>query len=83
MIRVCAATRPGSPWLTWWPTPASAIGKLHDALVKATESAAAKSFFAMSGSVAWTTTPEALAHFQAQEAAKWGKVIQAAGIQPE
>lgn len=64
-------------------TPAGVIGKLHDALVKATDSAAAKGFFAMSGSTAWTTAPAELARFQATEAAKWGKVIQAAGIQPE
>lgn len=64
-------------------TPAAVIAKLQQALTKATDSAGAKSFFAMSGSTAWTTTPEALARFQAQEADKWGKVIQAAGIQPE
>ena len=40
----------------------------------------AKGFFDGSGSVAWTTTPDELAKFQAAETTKWGKVIKERGI---
>jgi hypothetical protein len=33
--------------------------------------------------VPFTTTSDGLAAFQATETRKWGKVIQAAGIEPE
>ena len=61
----------------------AAVAKLSDLLAAATQSPAAKRFFDGSGSVVWTTSPEALAKFQADETAKWGKVIKAAGIEPE
>jgi tripartite-type tricarboxylate transporter receptor subunit TctC len=64
-------------------TPAPVIARLHDLLVNATKSASAKSFYDNSGADAWTTTPDELARFQAAEAQKWGKVIKAAGIEPE
>ena len=64
-------------------TPAPVVEKLRELLAAAAQSPAAKSFFAGSGSVAWTTTPAALGKFQADETAKWGKVIKAAGIEPE
>ena len=64
-------------------TPPAVVTRLHDLLVKGTASPAAKSFFATAGVEAWTTTPEALAAFQATETQKWGKVIKAAGIEPE
>ncbi len=64
-------------------TPAPVVAKLNQLLNKAVHSAAAKSFFDMSGSEAWTTTPAELAQFQATETKKWGQVIKAAGITPE
>ncbi|HSW06604.1 Bug family tripartite tricarboxylate transporter substrate binding protein [Aquabacterium sp.] len=64
-------------------TPAPVVARLHDLLVAAVKSAPAKSFFDTAGSEAWTTTPDELAKFQAAEAQKWGKVIKAAGIDPE
>ena len=64
-------------------TPPAAVAKLREMLAAATQSPGAKNFFDGSGSVAWTTSPEALAKFQADETAKWGKVIKAAGIEPE
>jgi tripartite-type tricarboxylate transporter receptor subunit TctC len=64
-------------------TPAPVVARLHELLVNATRSPGAKAFFEGSGSEAWTTTPEELAKFQAAETLKWGKVIKAAGIQPE
>ncbi|SHM28644.1 tripartite tricarboxylate transporter substrate binding protein [Rhizobacter sp. OV335] len=64
-------------------TPAAVVQRLRELLVSGTGSAAAKSFFDASGSVPFTTTPEGLAAFQATETQKWGKVIKAAGIDPE
>ncbi|NKI94960.1 tripartite tricarboxylate transporter substrate binding protein [Rhizobacter sp. SG703] len=64
-------------------TPAAVVQRLRELLVAGTGSAAAKSFFDASGSVPFTTTPEGLAAFQATETQKWGKVIKAAGIEPE
>ena len=64
-------------------TPPAVVARLNALLAKATQSAGAKAFFDNSGSVAWSTSPEELGKFQAAETAKWGKVIKAAGIEPE
>jgi len=64
-------------------TPAPVVARLNELLAHATKSEAARSFFTNAGSEAWTTTPEELAKFQAAETQKWGKVIKAAGIEPE
>lgn len=64
-------------------TPAAVVTRLNELMQNATKSATAKSFFDMSGSEAWTTTPADLAKFQAAETLKWGKVIKAAGIEAE
>lgn len=64
-------------------TPAAVVARLNELLAQATRSAAAKAFFDIAGSEAWTTTPEELARFQAAETQKWGRVIKAAGIEPE
>lgn len=64
-------------------TPAVVVNRLNELMQAATKSATAKSFFDMSGSEAWTTTPADLAKFQAAETLKWGKVIKAAGIEAE
>lgn len=63
--------------------PAPVISQLNRLLTQASQSPAAQSFFRNSGASAWTTTPEALATFQREETQKWGRVIRAAGIQPE
>ena len=64
-------------------TPEPVANKLNQLLTEAVNSAAAKSFFDMSGSEAWTTSPSELGKFQATETTKWGQVIKAAGITPE
>lgn len=64
-------------------TPAPVVSKLNELLHAAVKSAAAKTFFESAGSEPWTTTPDELAKFQAAETQKWGKVIKAAGIEPE
>lgn len=64
-------------------TPVPVVQRLSQLLAEATRSPGAQAFFAMSGTQAWVSSPEELAVFQQQEASKWGRVIQAAGIQPE
>jgi tripartite-type tricarboxylate transporter receptor subunit TctC len=64
-------------------TPEPVVARLHDLLVAGTKSAAAKAFYESSGGDAWTTSSAELAKFQAGEAAKWSRVIKAAGIEPE
>jgi tripartite-type tricarboxylate transporter receptor subunit TctC len=64
-------------------TPQPVVARLNELLVAAVKSAPARSFFETSGAEAWTTTPEELARFQAVETQKWGRVIKAAGIEPE
>lgn len=64
-------------------TPPAVVKRLQELLVAGTHSAAAKTFYDNAGVVAWTTTPEELAKFQAAETVKWGKVIKAAGIEAE
>jgi tripartite-type tricarboxylate transporter receptor subunit TctC len=64
-------------------TPVPVVARLRELLIAGTRSAAAKSFYDTTGSGAWTTTSEELGKFQASESQKWGKVIKAAGIEPE
>jgi tripartite-type tricarboxylate transporter receptor subunit TctC len=64
-------------------TPAPVVQRLNELLVAAQKSAATKSFFETSGGEPFPTTPDALAKFQLAETQKWGKVIKAAGIEPE
>ena len=64
-------------------TPPAVVTRLNELLVNGVKSPAAKAFFDTAGSEMWTTTPDELAKFQAAETQKWGKVIKAAGIEPE
>jgi tripartite-type tricarboxylate transporter receptor subunit TctC len=64
-------------------TPPAVVRRLNELLVKAVGSDAAKAFFAKSALTAFTTSSEELAKFQASETEKWGRIIKAAGIQPE
>ncbi|MEP6872957.1 MAG: tripartite tricarboxylate transporter substrate binding protein [Burkholderiales bacterium] len=64
-------------------TPAPVVSRLRELLVAGTKNVAAKSFYESTGSDAWTTSSDELAKFQLAEAQKWGKVIKAAGIEPE
>jgi tripartite-type tricarboxylate transporter receptor subunit TctC len=64
-------------------TPAPVVQRLRELLVAATKSPAANAFFESTGSDAFTTTSEGLARFQRDESQKWGRVIKAAGIEPE
>ncbi len=64
-------------------TPSAVVARLHDLLVKAADGPAMKAFYSSTGTDPFVSTPEELAKFQAAETAKWGKIIKAAGIQPE
>jgi tripartite-type tricarboxylate transporter receptor subunit TctC len=64
-------------------TPAPVVKRLNELLVAASTAAPAKAFYEAGGSEPFTTTPEGLARFQAEESQKWGRVIKAAGIEPE
>jgi tripartite-type tricarboxylate transporter receptor subunit TctC len=64
-------------------TPPAVVAKLHDVLVEATKGAAMQSYYASTGTDAFTTTPAELAKFQAAESEKWKSVIKKAGIEPE
>jgi tripartite-type tricarboxylate transporter receptor subunit TctC len=64
-------------------TPADVVAKLSDMLVKAARSPSAAPFYQSSGTEIFTSNPEDLRKFQAAETLKWGKIIKAAGIEPE
>jgi tripartite-type tricarboxylate transporter receptor subunit TctC len=64
-------------------TAAPVVARLRELLIAGTRSTTAKSFYDTTGSDAWTTTSDELGKFQAAESQKWGKVINAAGIEPE
>jgi tripartite-type tricarboxylate transporter receptor subunit TctC len=64
-------------------TPAAVVTKLNAVLVQATSSAAARQFYDSTGCTAWNTSGPELAKFQLSETQKWGRVIKAAGIEPE
>jgi tripartite-type tricarboxylate transporter receptor subunit TctC len=64
-------------------TPAPVVSRLRELLMAGTKSAAARTFYESTGSDPWTTTSDELAKFQVGDALKWGRVIKAAGIEPE
>ena len=64
-------------------TPPDVVARLSDLLVKAAKSNSAAPFYQASGTEVFTSNPEELRKFQAAETLKWGKIIKAAGIEPE
>ncbi len=64
-------------------TPAPVVQRLNQLLHQALKSPAVRQFFDTSGGVVFPTAPDELARFQAAETEKWGRVIKAAGIEPE
>ena len=64
-------------------TPPAVVGRLNALLVKAAHSETAATFYQTTGTEVFTGSPAELAKFQAQESAKWGRIIKAANIQPE
>ena len=65
-------------------TPPEVVGRLNDLLSRAARSESARTaFYVPTGTEVFTTTPDELAKFQTGEAQKWGRIVKAAGIQPE
>ena len=64
-------------------TPPAVVKRLHELMVAATKGPAAVNFYKTSGVDPATSSPDELAKFQASESQKWGKIVKAAGIQPE
>ncbi len=63
--------------------PKALVTRLNELFLKAMYSPAVTQLLNTSGTVLTTSTPEGLAKFQAEETAKWGRIIRSAGIQPE
>ncbi|WP_225785296.1 tripartite tricarboxylate transporter substrate binding protein [Xenophilus sp. Marseille-Q4582] len=65
-------------------TPPAVVQRLNELLANAARAASAKAaFYEPTGTEVFTTTPDELAKFQAAESQKWGRIVKAAGIQPE
>jgi len=64
-------------------SPPAVLARLNELLHAAVRSAPANAFFDSSAIEGWTTSPDELARFQATETQKWGRIIRAAGIEPE
>jgi tripartite-type tricarboxylate transporter receptor subunit TctC len=63
--------------------PAAITNKLNEMMVKVTSAPAVQAFQNSTSGETVTSTPEGLAKFQAAESQKWGRIIKAAGIEPE
>ncbi len=64
-------------------TPPDVVTRLNEAIVKGVSSDVVTRVYNQAWLEPFTTTPEGLAKFQRDETEKWGRVIKAAGIQPE
>jgi len=64
-------------------TPKAVVSRLNELLAAAMVSAEAGKFYETTGTEQVASTPEDLAQFQSAEGHKWGRIIAAAGIQPE
>ena len=69
----------------WLPanSPAAVVARRNELLTRATKAPAAKRFFAASEIEPFTMLPEEFARFQVSQAQEMGRLIKAAGIQPE
>jgi tripartite-type tricarboxylate transporter receptor subunit TctC len=59
------------------------VKKLNDMLAKANAHPSVQAFMASTSGEMSFTNPEGLAAFQATESQRWGRVVRAAGIEPE
>ena len=64
-------------------TPAAAVSRLNELFAAALKTQPINAFFATSGGEPFPTSSDELGKFQLAESQKWGKVIKAAGIEPE
>ena len=63
--------------------PAVVVKKLNEMFAKISSAPSVLSFQAATSGDSALSTPDGLAAFQAAESLKWGRIIKAAGIQPE
>jgi tripartite-type tricarboxylate transporter receptor subunit TctC len=63
--------------------PPAVVKKLNDMLAKANAHPSVQAFMASTSGEMSFTNPEGLATFQATESQRWGRVVRAAGIEPE
>jgi tripartite-type tricarboxylate transporter receptor subunit TctC len=64
-------------------TPAPIVGKLNELLQKAAKGSATSTFYQPTGTEVFLSSPQELHQFQEAESLKWGRIIKAAGIEPE
>lgn len=76
--------------MTYWTgvylpanTSSAVTSRVNEIFVKIAKGDAWKKFQEQTAGEVVTTTPEGLARFQAAESQKWGRIIKAAGIEPE
>jgi tripartite-type tricarboxylate transporter receptor subunit TctC len=64
-------------------TPPTIVKKLNAEVGKIMQQPAVQKKLALEGAKYYAMSPEAFGSFQKKEAARWGKIIQSAGIKPE
>ncbi|HEX4328660.1 MAG TPA: tripartite tricarboxylate transporter substrate binding protein [Burkholderiales bacterium] len=64
-------------------TPPEVVERLREMIAKASSGPAMRSYYQVTGSQPFITTPAELARFQEAEAQKWARIIHGAGIVPE
>ena len=64
-------------------TPPEVVNRLNQALVRGVNHEAVTAVYSKAMLEIFTTSPQGLADFQRSETDKWGRVIKAAGIEPE
>jgi tripartite-type tricarboxylate transporter receptor subunit TctC len=80
---------PGYEYVTWYPmllpaaAPKTVVAKLNQSATKVLGTPDLREKFAQQGVDAESSTPEQLTALVKEEVGRWGKIIKAAGIQPE
>lgn len=70
----------------WGPAgmPADLVVRINELFASAAKSSTAREgFYAPSGTAVRTSTPQEMVAYQTREAGTWGRIIRAAGIEPE
>jgi tripartite-type tricarboxylate transporter receptor subunit TctC len=84
-----AETVPGFEVVNWYGalvpvgTPPEVIGKLHDAVAEAGKDPEVRKALADLGIDPSSASPQEMRDYMIRELDKWGRVIKAAGLQPE
>jgi tripartite-type tricarboxylate transporter receptor subunit TctC len=86
---VAEAGVPGYEAVQWYglfapaKTPKEIVSKLHEAMTGVLQTAAIRERLTAEGADPVGNTPEEFGRFLKNETDKWGKVVRAAGIQPQ